>query len=753
MRKLWKMGSKRLDSLLGGIVFALLAVCALGLVIRTLCGTVVLPETVIACCAFLLLGMAGSVLCFRTAFSRKEKKGAENKPVKDKNTEPKEPEFFEKEIIMNDLVQHCLDIGEPYLAGLLDSEGKDKTYRHALAYAYYYDYIDPAKYRPGAKLYPRGNDFFDTTPAIRPHYAHTFEADYEKLAKKSPKAYEAFLPLAKEYKDNGWIHSAAAYDRILREGLDSYRKRCQAHEDSEFHEGLVLLLDAMERYVQRAVEYLISVEADATLIEALKRVPFKPADTYYEGLVAWNMIFYFDGGDNLGWLDEGLAPLYRGEDMTAVIGELFDNVNEIGCWSCTVGPHYNEITKQALYASRGRRRPMLELRVTEDMPDEIWDIAVESIYSGSTNPSFYNEKGIQDMLKARFPQIPDEDMIRFCGCGCTETNLMGLTRAGGTDDNIALLTVFDGYMKENLVTAESFEGFYEGLCKATEEAIDRELDWIIGCYLYRAEHLSQPMRSIFFDDCIDKGVDFNAGGARYTWTQSSDSGLINVIDSLLAIRELIYRQKRYEPKEFLEKLAAEDEALHADIMACPHFGVDDEEADALAHDYAEVVYSVYRDKETPGFIDGCILTEHQFIRHERDGALVGPTPDGRRNKEATCDSIASLRGKATEGPTAMLCSAAKLPQNLAEGISVLNLTIDKNFVGRSLRALLEGYFAMGGIQVQITSASKEELLDALENPERHNDLIVRVGGYSEYFRNLTPELRRAVVERNVHALA
>ena len=100
----------------------------------------------------------------------------------------------------------------------------------------------------------------------------------------------------------------------------------------------------------------------------------------------------------------------------------------------------------------------------------------------------------------------------------------------------------------------------------------------------------------------------------------------------------------------------------------------------------------------------------------------------------------------------MLKSAAKLPQNLADGISVLNLTLSKSFVGDALKSLVLSYFAMGGIQVQVTCTSVEELQDALANPEKHRDLIVRVGGYSDYFVNLTPALRKAVVERNVHEL-
>ena len=76
--------------------------------------------------------------------------------------------------------------------------------------------------------------------------------------------------------------------------------------------------------------------------------------------------------------------------------------------------------------------------------------------------------------------------------------------------------------------------------------------------------------------------------------------------------------------------------------------------------------------------------------------------------------------------------------------------MQKSFSDASLRALVEGYFAMGGIQVQVTCTSEEELRDAMEHPDLHRDMIVRVGGYSEYWGNLTPALRKAVYERNLH---
>jgi len=219
------------------------------------------------------------------------------------------------------------------------------------------------------------------------------------------------------------------------------------------------------------------------------------------------------------------------------------------------------------------------------------------------------------------------------------------------------------------------------------------------------------------------------------------------------VRELVFEKREYDAENFLAALDSRDPVFLKKARRCPCYGVDNDDADSLAHDYAKRVYSVYHNKPPKSFIDAYLITEHQFRRYGPEGSRVGATPDGRHKGEPLCDSIASIRGKAVKGPTAMLKSASRLPQNLADGISVLNLTLQKNSVNKTLRALVDSYFAMGGIQVQVTVTSAEELRDAMEHPERHGDLIVRVGGYSEYFVNLTPELKRAVLERNIHELA
>lgn len=663
-----------------------------------------------------------------------------------------------------------MSINEPYAAGLFEAPEKGYFNRHCRALARWFNTIEPVSYTPGETLYPCGSKYFSEavwSRGCRPQYCLTYETDNGKLEEKcaSPEGEEPLKALL-EFREIsrspwGWLHGAPNYSRIVKEGLASYRGRvsalkCETEEDGEFRDGLLLLLDAMESYAVKCREYLISAGAPKELTDALKQVPFYPARTYYEGLVSWNTVFYFDGCDNLGCPDAGLKHLYNGEDLTHVIAQLFDNIDSVGMWSCTIGSaRYNEITRQALRAIKGKRRPLLELKVRPDMPDDIWQTAFSDLAAGSTNPSFYNDKGIHDMLHTRFPQMTEEELKRFCGCGCTETNLEGITFAGGTDADVNLLKVFEEYLYENLASKETFEDFFEGMCAAAEKATDEMLDKIDELYAYRAKYLPNVMRTILFDDCIDKKKAFNAGGARYSWTMNSESGLINVIDSLSAVKKLYYDDKKYTAEEFIRLLKTEDAEFFAELKACPCFGTDNEETDSMGAAFARRVFSVYRTKKPKTeFLDGFTLTEHQFLRYEGCGACVGATPDGRHKGQPTCDSMAAVRGKAVEGPTAMLRSAARLPQNMADGISVVNLTLSKSSFAsmQVLKGLVLGYFSLGGIQLQLTVTSAEELRDAMNDPEAHGDLLVRVGGYSEYFKNLSPALRQTVLERNIHEL-
>ena len=174
---------------------------------------------------------------------------------------------------MNELARLFYEIDEPYAAGLFEEPEKDYFYRHALALARYFEHLPPAKYESGEQLYPRKTKFFQCNYAVRPQFALTYTIDWEWLEKKSPEAAQAMRKFYEvSHNPGGWTHAAPNYKRILREGLVSYRNRILVRpEGEEFREGLLALVNGMECYIRRSIEYLRSTDAPVRLIDAMEK--------------------------------------------------------------------------------------------------------------------------------------------------------------------------------------------------------------------------------------------------------------------------------------------------------------------------------------------------------------------------------------------------------------------------------------------------------------------------------------------------
>lgn len=225
---------------------------------------------------------------------------------------------------------------------------------------------------------------------------------------------------------------------------------------------------------------------------------------------------------------------------------------------------------------------------------------------------------------------------------------------------------------------------------------------------------------------IESETDFHAGGARYNWSVVNFAGTINVIDSLLAIKELIYDKKKYTQEEFLSLLDNEDEEFFLALKKCRHYGGDDEIADSLASEFSERLFGLL-DNYKPYFGDCYLPASIQFTTYLNAGKGIGPTPDGRKKDAPLCDSLAPIHGNDIKGTTALLNSVSKLKLSKALGTPVLNLSLSPEHIKTSLKPLVTSFFGNGGMQMQITCVSKEDMLDALKNPDKHKNLIVRVG--------------------------
>lgn len=666
---------------------------------------------------------------------------------------------------MNEIAKLFYDIDEPLAAGIFEIPEASYEERLCRGYRRYYENCDLREYNPASPLYPCA-DPDKKGAALHPTYCRQCRYHENILKNKSEKAYEIFKNFYTEHDNyfeldsksdalqnfcspEGWNHSALDLERILEEGLIGYEKRILAMKDDNLRDALFDLLEGIRAYLRRSVEYLESVGAEERLITALKKVPEHPAETAYEAFVSANFTFCFDSCDNLGYVESWLPKYWKGEDLTKEMRAIMENIQHSGSWSITVGPDHHELTKQWIKAAgNGLSRPMIELRTSENMPSDVWNAALDSILSGNPQISFYNEEAIQRRLKERIPEAPEEDIKYFAGMGCTETALSGMTYCGGIDCNISVLRIFDKCMREKLDAFNSFEEFYEEFMTRLHRAQDAMVRYVNDYFNERAKKAFSPIRSLFTRGCIENEKGFFQGGAKYTFAVPSDSGIPNTVDSLLAIKELVFDKKMYSPSEFIAALDAEDAEFRNQLSLCPSYGVSDENADNLMYDLTKRFYSHYRSAKLDLGL-GFFPTSHQFIRHIPVGSKIGATPDGRRAKEAVADSIAAINGKALEGPTSMLLSASKFHQEMVYGIPVLNLSINSTFGRDALRDLIKTYFKMNGTQIQITCHSRKTLLEAQKNPDKYKDLSVRVGGYSEYFRNLSTEYQNIIIARTM----
>lgn len=651
---------------------------------------------------------------------------------------------------MNTNENKLLEIKEYDATGLLEAPDRSLFYRKAVGLRRFYENCSLPKYS-GTPLYPSGivqcPDCYDGL-AVDFNKIEKLDVELKNQILSEFGKFKSSVPPEHTVAGDMYTHSMPNYERIIKEGFNSYIVRIKKIEDADLREGLLHLIEGIKTYVTRCADFLDSINADKKLVDALRQVPMNPARNIYEAVVAWNIILYLDRCDNLGCVASGLMPYYKGDDITDLLSNLFDNLDANEGFSLALGTDYNPLTLQCLEASKGKRRPMIELFVDENTPDEIWSKAFEVIRTSNGQPAFYNPSLLLSGLQDRLAVISNEDIKRFCGGGCTESMIAGYSNVGSLDAGINLLLLLENTIKTKLASAKSFEKFYEDYIDAVQETVNLITECISKSQTDRAKYNPIPMRTLLIDDCIDNQLDYNNGGARYKWSIINFAGLINVIDSMLVIRDLIFGGQ-ISPVEFIEKLKANDKDFLHKLRNHPlSFGKDDPIANDFSKRISADIFSMLDDKKPAigeAFLPSCI----QFNSQVAAGKKIGATPDGREAFSPLCDSLGAIFAKDTKGPTALLNSVTSLDLQKALGTPVLSFNINPDFENEILKALILGYMQQGGIQIQITCISREMLEEAYKNPEEHKNLVVRVGGYSEYFYRLSDELKRMVINRTI----
>ncbi len=411
-------------------------------------------------------------------------------------------------------------------------------------------------------------------------------------------------------------------------------------------------------------------------------------------------------------------------------------------------------------------QPSSMIQVSKKNPDRFIRAAVEIIKTGFGQPSVFNTDAlVQEMLRAG----KDVRDARNGGCsGCVETGAFGTEAYILTGyfnlPKILELTLNDGFDKRTgkqigLKTGKATDYHtYEELFAAYRAQVQHFMGIkLTGNNIIERifmKHMPVPFLSILIDDCIVKGKDYMCGGARYNSSYVQGVGLGSITDMLTALRYHVYDHKTVS-METMEKALENDFKGYEDLQYqlvyhTPKYGNDDDYADEQEVQVFDMYYDVLSGHKSPRGADYRVnmlpTTCHVYF-----GKVTGATPDGRNAWKVLSEGISPVQGADTNGPTAVIRSAAKI-DHIKTGGTLLNQKFTPSLLSteegcNNLVHLIRAYFRMDGHHIQFNVVNAETLRDAQKHPENYRDLIVRVAGYSDYFNDLGEDLQNEIICR------
>jgi len=411
-------------------------------------------------------------------------------------------------------------------------------------------------------------------------------------------------------------------------------------------------------------------------------------------------------------------------------------------------------------------QPSSMIQISVKSPEEFLLRALKIIKTGFGQPSIFNTDMIIKELLTQGKELIDAR--RGGASGCVETGAFGteayILSGYFNLTKVLELTLHNGFdpvskRQIGIKTGESdkFDNF-EDLLKAYRKQLEHFISIKIRgnniIHKLNAKYLKAPFLSTLIEGCIEKGIDYNAGGAKYNTTYVQGVGLGTITDCLSAINEHVYKKRDISMEDLITALEANYtgwEIMQYELQEnSSRWGNDDKDADIMAQRVFEYFYEAVNGKPTSiGGVHRINLlptTSHIYF-----GSKTGATPDGRKAFTPLSEGISPAQGYDRLGPTAVLNSAASI-DHAKTGGTLLNQKFTPDFFSDAdsmskLASLVRGYFAMGGHHIQFNVVDAETLRAAQKNPENYKNLIVRVAGYSDYFNDLGIELQNEIIKR------
>jgi pyruvate formate-lyase/glycerol dehydratase family glycyl radical enzyme len=547
------------------------------------------------------------------------------------------------------------------------------------------------------------------------------------------------------------------------------------------------------------------------ITQICRRIPANPAKTFYEALQSFwfaHLVLNLETNGHAfspGRFDQYMYPFYRrsidngeisqdeaqemldllwikldeitlakdsGESDTSSSYPEFQNLN-IGGLTPEGQDATNELSYMCLTALEQVKlpQPQLSAQISTKTPHEFLLRCCELLRYGMGLPALFNSDIIVLGMVNRGKKL--QDARSGSVNGCVSPNCDGKDRMASSgyfnlakclelalDDGIDRLTGEQlGPKTGNPCHFSSFEKVVHAFQRQISYFVNMKVKYDNIMRDIYASYCPVPFTSALIDDCIEKGLDWHKGGARYNQAVISGVGLGTVTDALSAVKKHIFAENKFTMTD-LKKALDEDFKGHEPIRLVfinktPHYGNDDDYADSLAvHIQRIFCEEVEKHRDIQGaryYVNLLPTTSHIAL-----GKLTGATPDGRHAQAWLSEGISPVQGNDKYGPTAVAKSLGKLDHARCNG-TLLNMKISPQILKNQedlikLAGLIRGYFALGGHHVQFNIIDEKILRDAQKHPENYRNLLVRVAGYSDYFVLLSPDIQEEIISRTEHGL-
>jgi trans-4-hydroxy-L-proline dehydratase len=610
-----------------------------------------------------------------------------------------------------------------------------------------------------------------------------------------------------------FLHDPLAYDK--REALKSFEISCDAIIlFAERHAKLALDLAKLEHDPARKAE-LEKIAAVCSHVPARPPRDFQEALQYY-WFCHLAVITELNGWDsfNPGHLDQHLLPFYeRGlaegtltrESARELLECFFIKFNnhpappKVGVTAAESGTYTdfaniniggllrdgadgsNEVSHLLLEIVEEMHllQPSTNIQLSRKSPDAFLKHALRVVSKGYGFPSIFNADAVvQEQLR----QGKSLEDARAGGCsGCVEVGAFGkeayiLTGYFNMPKclELALHDGIDPLTGKQLGprtgpvdSMQDFEQLFAAYRAQFRHFLEIKLRGNQLIERMYATLMPAPFLSVLIDDCISRGRDYNAGGARYNNTYIQFVGLGSLSDSLSATKQICFEKCAGHELETangqfsLPELTAildSDFAGHEEtrlqlLHKTPKYGNDDSDADQIMVRIFNTCFDELDGR--PDSKGGQYRVEMlPTTCHVYFGGVTGALPDGRRARQPLSEGISPVQGADRRGPTAVLKSAARL-DHLKAGGTLLNMKLTPSLVNTpdgldKWSHLVRSYFKMDGHHLQFNIVSADTLRKAQDNPGEHRDLIIRVAGYSDYFCDLPVDLQNEIIARTEH---